>query len=115
MDLSLDNFYIHLKFMMVRFNDSRTVAGSIVPVYLNMVMQAEDHAIEMTQLYPTDEEQRARNPAGQKGVSTAMIAAFLGKESFANISANISEYDPSADCLLNPKYVMLNLQSLCTL
>ena len=69
------------------FNDVRAVAGSIVPVYLNMML-AEDRLIEMTQLYPTDEEQRARNPVGQKGVSTAMIAAFLGKETFANISAN---------------------------
>ena len=83
----LDTFYIHLKFMMDCFNDVRAVAGSIVPVYLNMML-AEDRLIEMTQLYPTDEEQRARNPVGQKGVSTAMIAAFLGKETFANISAN---------------------------
>ena len=53
------------------------MAGSITPVYLNMVMQAEDRAIEMTQIYPTDEEQRDRNPAGEEVVSTVKFAAFL--------------------------------------
>ncbi len=48
----------------------------------------------MTDFYPTNEEMRAMNPAGQGGISTATIGLALGQETRANLRANFAHYDP---------------------
>ena len=51
----------------------------------------------MTDFYPTDQEMRARNPAGQRGISTATMALALGQETWANLRANLTRYDPDVE------------------
>ncbi len=40
---------------------------------------------------------RARNPAGQRGISTATMALALGQETWANLGANFTRHDPDME------------------
>ena len=66
--------------------------------HANIAFLPTDRAVWLTDLYPTDEEQRANNPAGQRGISTVTMGLCLGKkkESFGNVCANFAG-DPMVD------------------
>ena len=66
---------------------------------MNLILLPLDAALAITDFYPTDQEMRARNPAGQRGISTATMALALGQETWANLNmrANFTRHDPGME------------------
>jgi hypothetical protein len=65
--------------------------------HMNLILLPLDAALAMTDFYPTDQEMRARNPAGQRGISTATMTLALGQETWANLRANFVRHDPDME------------------
>ena len=50
-----------------------------------------NRTVMMTDLYPTDEEQRANKPAGMRGSCGATVALYVGDESWAGLKPNFTD------------------------
>ncbi len=75
---------------------------NLIPLPLNMDLAMTD---------PTDQEMRARNQAGQRGISTATMGLALGQETWANLRANFEHFYPTAEH--NPLKIRENMIAGC--
>jgi hypothetical protein len=64
---------------------------------MNLILLPLNPELAMSDLYPTNKEMRARNPAGQRGISTANMGLALGQETSANLRASLVQYDPKVE------------------
>ncbi len=85
-----DGVHICVKVMLDGCNIHNLNYRNLVMAHANIAFLPTDRAVWLTDLYPTDEEQRANNPAGQRGISTVTMGLCLGKESFGNVRANFA-------------------------
>jgi hypothetical protein len=71
----LDHFWVVLKCLVDGFHLNQLNCVHALAFHMNLILLPLDAALAMTDFYPTDQEMRARNPAGQRGISTATMAA----------------------------------------
>jgi hypothetical protein len=99
----LDHFRVVFKCLVDGFHLNQLNCVHALAFHMNLILLPLDAALAMTDFYPTDQEMRARNPAGQRGISTATMALALGQETWANLRANLTRYDP--DMEHNPRKI----------
>jgi hypothetical protein len=99
----LDNFRVVMKCLVDGFHLNQLNCVHALAFHMNLILLPLDAALAMTDFYRTDQEMRARNPAGQRGISTATMALALGQETWANLRANLTRYDP--DMEHNPRKI----------
>ena len=100
----LDNFRIVLKCLVDGFHLNQLNCVHALAFHMNLILLPLDTALAMTDHYPTDKEARARNPAGQRGISCATMALALGQETWANLRANFVHHDPTVEH--NPRKIL---------
>ena len=89
-----DGVYILIKTMMDGCNVQHINARNLIMAHANIAFLPLDREVLLTDLYDTDEAQRANNLAGQRGISTVTMGLCLGKESYGNVRANLNGNDP---------------------
>jgi hypothetical protein len=89
----LNHFLIVLKCLVDGFYMNQLNCVHALAFHINLILLPLDAALAMTDFYPTDQEMRVRNPAGQRGISTATMALALGQETWANLRANLVLHD----------------------
>jgi hypothetical protein len=99
----LDNFRVVMKCLVDGFHLNQLNCVHALAFHMNLILLPLDAALAMTDFYRTDQEMRARNPAGQRGISTATMALALGQETWANLRANLTRYD--RDMEHNPRKI----------
>jgi hypothetical protein len=121
-----DQLYVHNKLLIDGFNCQQIHAGKLVAVHNGMGFLPRNEGVQMTDLCHTDEEMRNSNPACKGGKSTTTLCVFLGKETFANMRANLTTEGPEEESdllalepLLKPGAVpgltVARMQHLCSL
>ena len=86
-----DQVYILIKLMIDGCHVQYVHCRNLVLAHLNVGLLPLDRTVMMTYLYPTDEEQRANNPAGIRGSCCATVALYVGDESWAGLRANFTD------------------------
>ena len=90
----LDNIRVVNKILVDGFSCDNLTQKHVVACHMNLVFLPQEAGVEMKKLYPTDEEARSRNPAGQQGVSSVTAALYVGRETHPLMKANLVNYDP---------------------
>ena len=86
-----DQVYILIKLMIEGCHVQYVHCRNLVLAHLNVGLLPLDRTVMMTDLYPTDAEQRANNPAGMRGSCGATVALYVGDESWAGLRANFTD------------------------
>ena len=107
----LDDIRIVLKCLVDGFHMHKLNSVNALAFHMNLILLPLNTDLAMTDFYPTDKEMRARNPAGQRGISTATMGLALGQETWANLRANFAHYDPTAEH--NPRRIKENVIAGC--
>jgi len=91
-----DDVYVVSKLLIDGCNVQYINAQNLILAHVNLAFLPVDREVMMVDLYTTDEEQRAWNPAGQRGISSVTVGVCLGKENFGNLRANFTGNEPIA-------------------
>ena len=118
-----DNLYVHFKTMIDGFNCDNISGGKLVGVHNAVGFLPMDRGVQVTDLCATDEAMRQSNPACKGGMSTTTLAIFLGKETFANMRANLTTEGPDEESdllaleplLKTGNLTVARMQHLCAL
>jgi hypothetical protein len=105
----LDDLRLVFKCLVDGFHLNQLNCVHALAFHMNLILLPLDTALAMTDLYPTDTEARARNPAGQRGISCATMALALGQETWANLRANFVQHDPTVEH--NPRKIQESVKA----
>ena len=119
----LDDFRIVLKCLVDGFHLNQLNCVHALAFHMNLILLPLGTTLAMTDYYPTDKETRARNPAGQRGISCATMALALGQETWSNLRANFVHHDPEVEhnprkiqeSVKNGSFAVEKLKQICDL